>query len=681
MAKFRITSPDGTNYEITAPDDATEEQLISYAQSQHKPEQAAPAKPKQPLSSPNWLEDKIAKLPNIVSPETESKVRSFVAGMADPSVGAFQLGANIIGQGDKVNKAIANKETEINNERNSVGRGGMDGYRLLGNVASPANLIMASRFAPVATTGARALQGLQVGAIGGLTAPVTSGDNYAGTKALQTVGGAAVGGVMAPVAGKIGDVVGNALNKIKLSNTANVSQADVDKAITNALSEVKQNINDIDPSILQNIRQQVTDSLRGGKNLDVASAFRKADFDALGMQGTEGQITRDPIKFAREMNLRGVNGVGEPIQMRFDQQAQILQNKVGALKDGAQEAYPAGKQLATTLANTDETLRKNVTNLYTQARNSAGKDLDVPLQGLAQDYTNVLDNFADKVPAGVRNQFKQLGLEGGQQLKPFTIEGADRILKVISDNRGTDRATNLALDKLSQSIKNAVLSVDSSGGPYAPAVKAAAERFRLQDAIPALKAASNGDIAPDDFVQKFIVNGKTEEVNKLASLLKTTDKTAYDQARAQIGASLYKAAFGNNAAGDKAIAAERFGSELNKFGSDKLAAFFTKDEIAQLKTIERVAAYRGSTPSNAPVNYSGTSAALVNLLKKIPGVPAVVSLADAAKTTINNGSAVKSALAANVPTTAATVNPKISNALSKLLVGGTLGFTSGAVRQ
>jgi len=681
MAKFRITAPDGTNYEITAPDDATEEQLISYAQTQSKAQPTAqPAKLKQ-VSSPNWIEDKLAKLPNIISPETESKVKSFVAGMADPSVGALQLGANLLGQGDKVNKAIANKESEINTDRNAVGRDGVDWLRLAGNVGSPANLIMASRFGQAATTGARALQGAQVGAIGGLTAPVASGDNFFGTKAMQTGGGAVAGAVMAPVAGKLADVVGNAVNKVRLSNTANVSQADVDKAITNALTEVKQNINDIDPTILQNIRQQVADSLRGGKNLDVASAFRKADFDALGMQGTEGQITRDPIKFAREMNLRGVNGVGEPIQMRYDQQAQILQNKVGALKDGALEAYPAGAQLSGTLKNTDEALRKNVTNLYTQARNSAGKDLDVPLQNLAQDYAAVLDNFADKVPAGVRNQFRQLGLEDGKQLKQFTIEGADKILKVISDNRGTDRATNLALDKLSQSVKNAVLSVDSSGGPYAPAVKAAAERFRMQDAIPALKAASNGDIAPDDFVQKFIVNGKTEEVNKLASLLKTTDKSAYDQARAQIGASLYKAAFGNNAAGDKAIAAERFGNELNKFGTDKLAAFFTKDEISQLKTIERVAAYRGSTPSNAPVNYSGTSAALVNLLKKIPGVPAVVSLADAAKTTINNGSAVKSALAANVPTTAATVDPKVSNLLSKLLVGGTLGVTSGAVRQ
>jgi len=37
MAKYRLTSPDGGTFEITAPDDATPEQVISYAQSQWKP--------------------------------------------------------------------------------------------------------------------------------------------------------------------------------------------------------------------------------------------------------------------------------------------------------------------------------------------------------------------------------------------------------------------------------------------------------------------------------------------------------------------------------------------------------------------------------------------------------------------------------------------------------------------
>lgn len=34
MAKYRITAPDGGTYEITAPDDASESDVLSYAQQQ-----------------------------------------------------------------------------------------------------------------------------------------------------------------------------------------------------------------------------------------------------------------------------------------------------------------------------------------------------------------------------------------------------------------------------------------------------------------------------------------------------------------------------------------------------------------------------------------------------------------------------------------------------------------------
>src|SRR4249919_1505902 len=37
MAKYRITAPDGNTYEINAPDDATEDQVMAYAQQNYKP--------------------------------------------------------------------------------------------------------------------------------------------------------------------------------------------------------------------------------------------------------------------------------------------------------------------------------------------------------------------------------------------------------------------------------------------------------------------------------------------------------------------------------------------------------------------------------------------------------------------------------------------------------------------
>jgi hypothetical protein len=116
----------------------------------------------------------------------------------------------------------------------------------------------------------------------------------------------------------------------------------------------------------------------------------------------------------------------------------------------------------------------------------------VPLQGLAQDYADILHRYGDKVPSGVKNVLGDYGLGGAQQTKVFNFEEADKVLKAINANRSNDPATNAALSELRGSLRRTLESVDTSGGPFTPAVKAAADRFKLHDAIPALKAAADG---------------------------------------------------------------------------------------------------------------------------------------------------------------------------------------------
>lgn len=49
--------------------------------------------------------------------------------------------------------------------------------------------------------------------------------------------------------------------------------------------------------------------------------------------------------------------------------------------------------------------------------------------------------------------------------------------------------------------------------------------------MPALKAAADGTVAPDDFIRRFVLNGKVEELQGMAKILKATDPDAYGQAR------------------------------------------------------------------------------------------------------------------------------------------------------
>jgi hypothetical protein len=309
--------------------------------------------------------------------------------------------------------------------------------------------------------------------------------------------------------------------------------------------------------------------------------------------------------------------------------------------------------------------------------------LEVPLQGLAQDYAQVLNDFGDKIPGAIRSKFAALGLDPlnpSNQKQLFTLENANALLQNINEHVGGDRATNLALGKLRDAVKGAVLATDSSGGPFAPAVRAAAERFKLQDAVPALKAASDGTVAPDDFVRRFVVNGKTDEVKGLADILKQTDPTAWQEARAQIADTLKRAAFGENVAGDAPFSPSRYMGQVRRLGADKLRAFFSPPEVEDILRVGRVGAYINQAPNASVVNNSGTAAAVANLVmrggagaSRIPGVNLAVDIGRHAVGAAQRRGAVRNALAAIVPETKAPLSSEQMNALAQLLATGEAG--------
>jgi hypothetical protein len=420
------------------------------------------------------------------------------------------------------------------------------------------------------------------------------------------------------------------------------------------------------PTTFQPIKQQVAQVIEQNPSVDPAAAMRAQDFRNLGMHPTLGQITRDPNQYAQELNMRGAPGVGSPLATRFNQQNTQLQTALHGLAGNATDAYQAGSAIKNSLQSIDKDLSTQVSGAYQAARASSGKNLDVPLTGIAQDYAKALKNFGNKVPEGVQNNFNELGLIGGTQRKTFSIEDAENLLKVINDNRSNDPSTNLALDTLNRSVKSAILSADDQGGVFAPARQLAAQRFALHDQIPALEAAASNSINPDDFVRRFIVGGKTDQVAPLAALLKQQAPDAFQEARNQIGAQLALKGFGQNVAGDAPFKPTGFAEQMQAFGPQKLGAFYSPDEINQLNTIGRVGSYMNAFPSSAPVNTSNTASALASIVgagvKKIPYVGGLIENAQ-------NRAFVNSALAAslkNAKSPSVPVDPRLlADALSK----------------
>lgn len=571
----------------------------------------------------------------------------------------------------RVDDMVSDNAREYEAARKATGQEGFDGARLAGQILSPTNAAIATKLPVAASLAGRVFQGAGLGAIGGALTPVDRQANpdFAATKAGQMALGAAVGGVATPIMGKVTDYVGKVL-----AGRSSPSPVVLQKTAEDFARDMGLDWQVMAAKEKSDLFEMVKTAAAGNAGKDPAAVARAADFKAAGIPYLTGQATRDPRQFAAEKNISQLPGIGDDLTARLSEQSNLLRQKVGAFSAGATDEQGGGARLSEALRNFDAKKSKEVSAAYNAARNSAGKDVELPMQGLSQDFAEVLDNFGDKVPSGVRNQFKKYGIEPGgdmTQRKLFTVEEAEKLLKVINANQSSDRATNTALDALRASVKKAVTTEGGAEDVFGGARKMAADRFRLQDAVPALEASASGRVNPDKFVDTFIVSksAQTSQVQKMASLLKEEDPAAFGEARQQIGAYLQRKAFGENPAGDAKFNPAQYAKALRELGDAKLGAFFSADEVAQLQRLGRVGAYVESIPAGRMPNTSGNWGAITSLAGKLPGVPQSLALAGALKNSVSNQMTATNALSGQLPTK---MTPQQIDAMSKLLAGGSL---------
>lgn len=565
---------------------------------------------------------------------------------------------------------------------------GADVARLMGNILSPTNASLA-RVIPagsMSTIPRMAATGAVTGAAGSALTPIADEQgqkDFAETKAMQTGVGAAVGAVATPVFGKLlqaaAPYVERAANKFTGTQVNQTAAAlETDRILADALKEVGQKISDIPKAQYDELRKQVLNSLKKGTKLDAAALFRKSDFEALGIEPTLGQITRDPQQFARERNLRGVAGVGEPLMARFHGQNQRLQQDIGAFAKGASDRVTAGERISASLAEKDASMKGVVNQAYGAARDSLGRAAPMDAAEFSRAANLALDDgmLGHYLPAEVKNILNEV--TAGKI--PFNVNTAvqiDTVLSAAQRSAGNGSPQSLAIGKVRDALNKA--PIENAVGEDAKRMFDAArglarERFSIHDAVPALKAAAQGDVSPDDFVRKFVINAPTDQVKKMAAML---SEPAKKEARAQIGSVIQRAAFGENLAGDKILSPERLAKALRDIGNKKLEVFFSQSEIDGLSRMARVGAYINSTPTSAAVNTSNTASAAMNLAAQAPGGDKLRLLAGLTQPIVNQRS-VNTAMSAAVPQSP-NVSPeaikkaRLAAALGGLGVGGFAG--------
>jgi hypothetical protein len=197
---------------------------------------------------------------------------------------------------------------------------------------------------------------------------------------------------------------------------------------------------------------------------------------------------------------------------------------------------------------------------------------------------------------------QKLGIVGDDmtQRRIFNYEEADKLLKQI--NSHLKGSNNAGLSSLHGAVKRAILEGGGEGDPFAPARKLAAERFGLMDAAPALKAVVDGKVSADDFVKRFIIDGKVKDLRKLADLLPADDLA---EAKRQIAQVIYRGAFRENVTSDKLAQPAGLQSAIRNIGTDKLKVFFSPTEIDELNRLTRITAYANTEPAWGTVARGG----------------------------------------------------------------------------
>lgn len=644
---------------------------------------------------------------------------AFMGLVRDPIDAGAQLlvrGARAVGLADdsevgRVDGMVKTANTEYDESRQMAGRSGIDLARIGGAIANPINRIVP--LGGAATTAAVAGRAGAQGAISGLMQPVTNTENFAADKLGQVAIGGAAGAAGGYAADKVGQAVGQKFAGLRdrpgfpaaLGGKVQApAEARAMQMIAEAANREGFDIGTIPKTILDDIRGSVSQALQKGQTVDARALVRQAQGRAvLGDDAglMLGQSTRDPQMFARELDLRGVQGAGKPIADRLALQNTRLIEAMGKQgAKGAPDAYDTGSVAIGSLVQLDNQLSGEVTGAYQAFRKASGSTLDVPMQPLAQKFGDVLDTYGrENIPGAVLSKLDSYGITGMKQTKVFDLLEADKLIKAINANYDPLKAPQAgalgALRKgLQESIDLADAQTQGATGPAADllreALKKAKTRFGLHEAVPALEAAAKDRATQERFVEQFITS-RSAGIDTVQGMTKLLSPEAMDAVKRNVLAGiLEKAAPGAARGSDAAVFSQAgFNNALDAIGDRKLTLIFGKDGLSQLRQIGRVAEWMQKQPKGSAVNNSNSASGVMNLLQglagksespmvnKLTGLPGANLIRNSLAQSLDE-SAAGNALAAKVAPKSAQLAPEEVNALRRYLpgVGGALGGAS-----
>ncbi|MDP3521402.1 MAG: hypothetical protein Q8S02_12355 [Hydrogenophaga sp.] len=423
----------------------------------------------------------------------------------------------------------------------------------------------------------------------------------------------------------------------------------VDGQINEALQRAGVALDDVPESIRQSLRADVEKALKTGTDLNADALRRLVDFKRVpGATPTRGSLTLDPVQVTRERNLAksGANATDAGLQglARVENQNNAaLVNALNTAGAGtADDAYVVGEKAISSLQRGLDAEKATVNALYQKARDSSGRSFPLDGNAFTKAANKALDDalLGQALPPSVATHMNRIAT--GEV--PFTVDYAEQLKTAMGNLRRatSDGQTRMALDKVRAALDDApVLGLGQQtpaagarpvnpgnlpavpGAPqlgeeavaaFTEARKANAAMMKRIEGNPALKAIYDGEVAPEDFVRKFVVGSSANvfAVGKLGNEL-AKDPAAQQAVRGSVVAWLKERAVGTGVADETArFNALRYRQALATIGDRKLKSLgFGAEEIEQLKAVGRVGTYTTHQPVGSAVNNSNSGALLL----------------------------------------------------------------------
>lgn len=377
------------------------------------------------------------------------------------------------------------------------------------------------------------------------------------------------------------------------AQTAN--DAILKEAITRASPQVAQELSRLKPNEI---------------SVPALERVMEADTLPIPIQLTKGQVSRDPKLFSDEMNSRAKNS--EYAQRYNQQNAQLIEN-IDAIKEKASpDVYGTnvvenGQSLIDSYLDLDAARKANIDAKYLALREAAGGE--IPIDGVKfaeNSYAALKKNLKTEfLPPSIKTQ-----LDAFKKGEPMTFEQFEAMrTNLASEMRKADRAgdgnAEFALGKVREALEDLPLVGETKELKILAddARSAAKQRFDLLTEDKAYKAAVNGKVYADDFINKFVVNGKKKDIDTMVSHLGQDSQARQVMAAGIVNWLKSKAGILNDGSGT--FSQKGFNQALQNI-DPKILNIVGPEVNQQLKALGNTARNIQERPAGAYVNESNT---------------------------------------------------------------------------